>query len=518
MLPCVRCLRKILKAESGQTLAITLTALMLGILITVPFLSQAGTGAIGSRNYGTIEKEGYAADAGIEHAIWRLAYDGLAVLIPNVGDSESYQLPYSVNSITPAITITRTASGGSPAGTLANSVIDMLEYDTSNGVTPSILQIAGSVFAIVYQGAGSNGTVKTLQIDANGTIADAAIDTLVFDAGSGIEPCLVNVSGNVYAIAYRGPGSDGFVKTVTIASNGQIGDTVIDTLEFDTSDGFTPVIVHVSGDTFAVAYRGVNNDGFIRTMTIASDGQMGNAVIDTLEFDPSDCYEPDVIHVSGDVYAVVYRGPADDGFIKTMTIVANGQIGDVVIDTLEYDTSNAYEPNIIQVSGNYYAIAYRGVSSAGYLKTVEIAPGGMITDAVIDTQIYDNNRGFEPDIMGLGGNVFVVAYRGASTIGWVKTWEISPSGVITNVVIDSLEFDAANGSEPDLVIVASGMLAVAYQGPSSDGFVTTIAYTPAGGSAGAFRIQSVAGGCTITVSVQVASGVATVQSWVVQRQ
>jgi len=33
---------------------------------------------------------------------------------------------------------------------------------------------------------------------------------------------LIYISGNVYAIAYRGKNNDGFLKTVSIAANGDI--------------------------------------------------------------------------------------------------------------------------------------------------------------------------------------------------------------------------------------------------------------------------------------------------------
>src|SRR4030042_5834532 len=103
---------------------------------------------------------------------------------------------------------------------------------------------------------------------------------------------LLPISGNIYAIAYRGTSNDGFVRTVHIATDGSIGKSVIDTLEFDTSDGYEPRIIHVSGDYYAIAYRGSGNDGFLRTVNIASDGMIANSVTDTYEFDTSNCYEP----------------------------------------------------------------------------------------------------------------------------------------------------------------------------------------------------------------------------------
>ncbi len=103
----------------------------------------------------------------------------------------------------------------------------------------------------------------------------------------------------------------------------------------------------------------------MKTVSIATNGDIGNTVIDTLEYDTADGYEPDIIQVSGNIYAIAYRGPSNDGFIKTVSIATNGDIGNTVIDTLEYDTADGYEPDIIQISGNIYAIAYRGPSNDG---------------------------------------------------------------------------------------------------------------------------------------------------------
>jgi len=66
----------------------------------------------------------------------------------------------------------------------------------------------------------NRGDLKTISISAGGDIAGAAIDTLQFDSSSGYEPVILNVSGSIYAIAYRGPGSDGFVRTLEIAESG----------------------------------------------------------------------------------------------------------------------------------------------------------------------------------------------------------------------------------------------------------------------------------------------------------
>ena len=85
---------------------------------------------------------------------------------------------------------------------------------------------------------------------------------------------LIPISGNVYAIAYAGDGDDGFLKTAEIAASGQITNTVIDTLEFDTLKGATPNIIPISGNVYAIAYAGDGDDGFLKTVEITTSGQI----------------------------------------------------------------------------------------------------------------------------------------------------------------------------------------------------------------------------------------------------
>jgi len=365
---------------------------------------------------------------------------------------------------------------------------------------------------VAYRGPGSDGFVKTISITADGLVGDAAIDTLEFDTSDGFEPEIIHVSGNTYAIAYRGPGSDGFVKTISIAATGQIGNSVIDTLEFDTSNGEEPAIVHISGNTYAVAYRGPGNDGFVKTISIAATGQIGNSVIDT-EFGISDGYEPYILSLSNDIFAVVYRGDNDDGFLATITISAEGQIGNDVIDIFEFNPSNCYEPMMLNVAADVYAIVYRGVSSDGFLITIPVSANGQITETVIDTLEFDTSNGFEPRIIQVAGDIFAVTYRGANDDGFVKTAQIDANGEISDAALDTLEYDAANGYEPRIIKVSGNVFAIAYRSSGSNGSISTIEIN----STTTYAIQSVAGGTTITALVRVADTNSTVLDWVIER-
>jgi len=177
------------------------------------------------------------------------------------------------------------------------------------------------------------------------------IDSLEFETENGDDQVITHVSDDVFVIAYRNSDINGFLKTVDLTSDGTII-SVLDILEYDAIAGFTPDIINVSDDVFVIAYRGPDTDGFLKTVDIMKDGTIGS-VIDTLEYDAELSRDPDIIKVSHDVFAIVYRGPSVDGFLKTVEITSDGTIG-TVIDTLEFDTIAGLTPNIINVSANIF--------------------------------------------------------------------------------------------------------------------------------------------------------------------
>ena len=252
-----------------------------------------------------------------------------------------------------------------------------------------------------------------------------------------------------------GDKSDGFLKTVEIATNGQITDTVIDSLEFDSKQGAFPEIIHVYGNIYAIAYQGNNEDGWLKTVEIAADGQITDSVIDSLEFDSGHCARPKIIHIADNVYAITYQDGNTDGYVKTVEIATSGQITNSVIDTVEFNTSNGGHPDIVHISANIYAIAHEGHDNDGWLKTVGIAPDGQITDSVIDSLEFDAGNGEDPDIVHIAGNVYAIAYQNGTEDAFLKTVEITANGQITDTVIDTYEFEPIYGLNPDMIVVSS---------------------------------------------------------------
>lgn len=353
------------------------------------------------------------------------------------------------------------------------AAVDTFEFELTNIERPDIVHVSGDVFAIAFEDASGDGVVVTVDIDAAGEIGAAVIDTLKFDAVDGHEIKIIHVLGDIFAIAYRGVDSDGFLVTVEISTAGAMGAAVEDTLEFDTVGCWEPDPIMITDSIIAIVYRDSANQGKIITAAIDAAGQIGAATIDDKNAWAANCNNPSIVHVSGDIFAIAYMDNVYDGHVCTMDIDTAGAIGASVVDTLEFDTSQGADPRICKVLGNIFAIAYRGPGDDGYLCTVDISDAGAIGAAVEDTLEFDTAHCTWPDIAHLGNGIVAIAYGGNLYHGFLVTVQTGAAGQIGAAVIDSEEYDTSHGTYPSIIHVSGDQYAIAYIGADSDGFIKT---------------------------------------------
>ena len=150
-------------------------------------------------------------------------------------------------------------------GGVIGFIIDTYDYDTNQTGPPFIFHIAGTKYGVAYGGPGFDGWLKTFDIADNGTITKAIIASLEFDPSYGTNCWVVEIGSNVWAFAYGGPDGDGWLKTIKINDDGTIAGQV-DYFEFDTSSGAYPCMIKVSTSVYAIAYLGPGNDGWLKTI------------------------------------------------------------------------------------------------------------------------------------------------------------------------------------------------------------------------------------------------------------
>ncbi len=355
------------------------------------------------------------------------------------------------------------------------------EFHTSNTYSPDIIHVSGDVYAIAYEyESGSDGWIKTVEIDStDGDITQPFLDDYRFESGYGEQPKIIHVSGDVYAVFYRNSGSDGWVKTIEIRTDGTIVGE-IDFLEFETSAFYDPSVIHVSGDIYAVAHRGSGDEGRLRTIEISSNGNIVGQS-DSYQFESPyynyEAFEPSIVSVSGDIYAIAYRlDGTDEGRIKTVEIQNNGNIVGTV-DTSQFESGSsafeAYDPQIVHVSQEFYAVVYRrDGDDDGWVKTIEIDSSGNISGPLDDLEFDENNCRY-PSVTKMYGNSLLIAYRGSGNDGWAKIVEMTGNGKLSESG-DVIEFMNSDVSYVSVTNGSGNVYSIVYRGPGSDGWVSTV--------------------------------------------
>ena len=347
------------------------------------------------------------------------------------------------------------------------AVIDTLVCNAIASEFPTVAHVHADIYVIACQANDTTGWLYTVQIDSTGQIPATVEDSHQFQGTLCKKPRIIKVAANVFAIAYSGPAGDGYVATWEIADDGTINTTRLDILEFDTDSCANPEICKIADNVYLIAYTFSTNDLKIVTVVISNAGVIPGAVEDSWQCVPGEYYFIDVIKLPNGVYAFFRQDTGNDGHVDTVAISAGGTISDSIIDNLEFDTSNACGNFVINVSANVYATVYARTGNQGYICTMEILPNGQVGAAYIDKYQYDSGYATHPSVVPVAPTVFAIAARSATDEGKIYTIKIHNNGNIASALIDTLIFDSANGGTPWIFHIDAGVFAVAYQGASN---------------------------------------------------
>ena len=171
-------------------------------------------------------------------------------------------------------------------------------------------------------------------------------------------------------------------------------------------------------------------------------------------------------------------------YVETRTISAAGAISAVIDGPDEWgDVNGASNFFAFPVSGTIYACSYReGSTLDGWVNTFNISATGTITAVDIDTFEFETVRvGNYPK--GVAGGVTLMFFyqEYSTTYGLFKTVDIDASGNIGAVVLDTVTVDGTYAENTDIFKVSSTLyLALWYD---NDGY----------GQAASLSVESVAG-------------------------
>ena len=129
--------KRLIRNEKGQTMVMALVLLVVGGLIVASLLAYMGTGLTGSEVYGRRTAELYAADAGVEDAIWKIQNS-----VPDFYPYE-YPEPLIVNAKSVNITIFREDIDPTCKDELIYQILSTsTSYDGSNTTIEAYLSVS----------------------------------------------------------------------------------------------------------------------------------------------------------------------------------------------------------------------------------------------------------------------------------------------------------------------------------------------------------------------------------------
>lgn len=372
--------------------------------------------------------------------------------------------------------------------------IDALTFESYYAVMPDFIQISSNVYGIVYQSDVSDGILKTVKINIDGTIPIKPIINM-YELGTFncYEESALLTSDNQYvASVFRTVDRSLVLKTVKVNTTSKsIANYFSSTLLIEPGNisskkpnnaSYMPVIIPINGNVYALIYCQYLDypvsvrRGKICTINIDSNGQISPIMNRT--FDNTFCTNTPMdfiaINKTNGIYAIVYQLTNNTGRVTTVKILSNGNIIGFP-GSYRFEATYCKEPSIVRVSGNVYAIAYRDVNNYGKLITLKIFSDGSIPLKVNDTYQFVSASCFHPKIIQTNGNIFALVYSLGGSNGYVVTVNISANGVIVKSIIGSLQFVSSNGYQPYIFPVYERVYAIIYQSSvNSYGWITTI--------------------------------------------
>ena len=255
--------------------------------------------------------------------------------------------------------------------------------------------------------------------------------------------------------------------------------------EYDDDNGLYNSLVQVDSDTFALAYRGTDADGFISTFNISSDGTTITKV-NTIEHDHEFAWDNSLIKVDSDTFALAYGGEYDQessarppGMISTFTIDSDGTITPIRIQNhaafesasanLIHDTNEGSVNSLVHVNDDTYALSYeRNGRSLGITTFTISSDGATITELdSLHNDAANCQNSYLQSLVKVDSDTVARAYCSSGGDGILRTFSIAENGDITKK--STYEFDTSQGSEPFLVQVDSDTIAVAYENAEVSG-------------------------------------------------
>jgi len=245
---------------------------------------------------------------------------------------------------------------------------------------------------------------------------------------------------------------------------------------FDNNRGKTPALAKIDDSHYICAYTSYNDTGVAQILwTNSISKALGYVNHDVFEY--SMAITPTLCKIDNWHYLVAYESIGDDGYAQVICInPTNYAIWHG--NATAFDSTVGQQPALTQIDASRYLCVYKGSSSCGYAIVLTVDTWfDSVAKANFSPYRFDSIRCYNPDIVKIDYNRYLVVYRGEGDDGYAAVLWVNPSN--WNVTkISSFEFDAQNCAFPSVVQYDSSNYICTYTGKDDDGFAVILKVNP----------------------------------------
>ena len=299
------------------------------------------------------------------------------------------------------------------------SITQIREYNLMRlyGHKPRIINLYKTRYAIVFGGSSSpldqTGYLITVEITDEGEFLEITDQYKLPQSEHCLEADIIKVQGEdgLYAIVF-GTGSifpNGYIITIKISSlTGDISKSYLSSGVFNTFQGIEPSIIYVSGDVYAISFGSSSEQhtggGWLATFKIESGKIVSSATgifRDTFNYPTPFCLESDIALVDDNLFLITYGGTEGGdgssdvhGYAFTISIDDEGLFGDNIIDNNTFSERGVESDIIIVDVGSTedyqnFLVAYgEDKNNGGFLVTMKVNTSGDIVRVISKGDSY----------------------------------------------------------------------------------------------------------------------------------
>lgn len=256
--------------------------------------------------------------------------------------------------------------------------------------------------------------------------------------------------------------------------------SVIDT--YDYNPGTTPFIdpIHIAGNVWLMCYQVMTDNIQLNTIEILPDGSITTPFLDVWLIRAGAGQVPRIIRVAANIFAIFDKTGRGVPTVTTFECQANGTFVKPIKDDWNWNTYSLCRHAVAKRTATLQTIAYMGTDDDGFLATIEIDSAGIITDPLVDLVEFDTDYACPFDLVDVSPGIYAMVYRGAGTTGVLVTFGVDAWGQISDPYIDKLVFNATYGEAPSICHVGGDVYAIGYLSSGSKGSLCTVNISSSG--------------------------------------